>query len=993
MLQIYQNLKFLCLVLLALGFSSLVYGQSMTVTGTVTDKSDGVTLIGVSVLEKGTTNGTITDIDGRYSITVENGAVLIFSYVGYSNQEITVTGSSLNVSMVYQSELLEEIVVIGYGEVKKGDATGSVSSIGKEDFNQGAITSPQELLTGKISGVQVTTDGAPGGGSVIRIRHGSSLSASNDPLIVIDGIPVDNDGISGIANPLSTINPDDIESMTVLKDASATAIYGSRASNGVILVTTKKGKQGTPFTLTYNGLATFYTVSDYIEVLNADEFRSQVNSIYGAESSAASLLGTANTDWQKEILKNSFGQDHSVTATGSADKLPYYVSLGYMDQKGILITSEYKRTTAAVSLNPSLFKDHLKLNVNLKSMFTQSRFADQGSLGSAIVFDPTQNVREEGNDLGGYWEWMQTNGNGRPITIAPVNPVGLLEQREDRSNVSRFMGNFQADYKFHFLPDLRANLNLAFDNSGSNGTINVPLNARSAYDVDANGDIIGGRMNHYSQAKKNQTLDFYLNYTKDITSIKSKIDLTAGYSWQHFYRSNYSYNSNIIQTDVTDGPIRPTEYFLVSFFGRLNYTLADRYLLTATLRNDNSSRFSKDNRAGIFPSVALAWKVKEEGFLRDVNSVSELKLRAGWGVTGQQDILNNNYPYLPLYMWSQSNAMYQFGNQFVYTLRPSGYDENIKWEETTTLNFALDYGFARDRIYGSIEYYIRETDDLINYISVPAGSNLTNYIYTNIGSMENRGVEFSITGRPVSSKNALWEIGLNANYNQNEITKLTLNDSPDYMGVPTGIISGGVGNNIQIHSVGHPMNSFYVYEQVYDENGLPIQGLYVDRDGDGEITEKDKYHYKKPSGDIIYGANTRFTYKSFEISAAGHGSFGNAVYNNVNSSNGSAGSMYNSVGYLINTTVDAKENNFTNYEYFSDYYVEDASFFRIDYVKLGYTFQKLFTDKSSLNLSFTVQNLYTFTNYTGLDPEVFGGIDNNVYPRSRNFIVGLKLSL
>lgn len=992
MLQVYRKMRVICFLLFAIGISSIAYGQNMTVSGTVTDKTDGVTLIGVTVLEKGTTNGTITDIDGKYQISVNPGATLIFTYVGYAQKEMAVSGTSLNVSLDYQSELLEEIVVIGYGEVKKGDASGSVAAISEDDFNQGLISSPQELLTGKVAGVQVTTDGAPGGGSTIRIRGGASLSATNDPLYVIDGIPVDNDGLSGLANPLSTINPDDIASISVLKDASATAIYGSRASNGVIIVSTKRGKKGEDFKLTYNGKGTFYTIPKYLDVLNADQFRNQITDYYGAESSQVALLGTASTDWQKEILENSYGQNHNLSATGAAGNVPYYFSLGYLDQNGILMTSEFKRVTASASLNPSLLQDHLKLNLNMKTMFTNSRFADQGAIGGAVVFDPTKPVRDEGNAYGGYWEWLQDNGN--PITIAPTNPVGLLEQRNDISNVSRYLGNAQADYKFHFLPELRANANLAFDFSSSNGSIKVPIEARSSWDLDSDGNLNGGTMNIYSQTKRNTVFDFYLNYNKDIESINSNLDVTAGYSWQHFYVSNYYRNSNIPQTpeDITED-VSPSEYYLVSFFGRLNYTLAQRYILTATVRNDNSSRFSEENRAGIFPSLALAWKVNEESFLRDVDAISELKLRASWGITGQQDILNY-YPYLASYTWGMNNAMYQFGNQFVYTLRPEGYDENIKWEETTTINFGLDFSFARDRIFGSIETYMKNTEDLLNFISIPAGSNLTNAIYTNIGAMENRGIEFSLTGRPVSTQNSLWEIGFNVNYNQNEITKLSLNDNENYEGVETGGISGGVGNNIQIHSVGFPMNSFYVYEQVYDENGTPIQGLYVDRNGDGQITDADKYRYKKAAADFYYGANTKFSYKNFEVAAAGHGSFGNYVYNNVNSSNGVVGGMSNQAGYLINVTSDALNTNFSNYEYFSDYYIEDASFFRIDYITLSYTFQKLFKEKkSSLNLSFTVQNAFIFTNYSGLDPEVFGGIDNNVYPRSRNFVLGLKLSL
>lgn len=992
MLQVYRKMRNLCLLLMAIGFSTIAFGQKLTISGTVTDKTDGTTLIGVTVLEKGTMNGTITDIDGKYKINVNSGATLVFTYVGYAEQEIAATGTILNVSLDYQSELLEEIVVIGYGEVKKGDASGSVAAISEDDFNQGLISSPQELLTGKVAGVQVTTDGAPGGGSTIRIRGGASLSASNDPLYVIDGIPVDNNGVSGLANPLSTINPDDISSISVLKDASATAIYGSRASNGVIIVTTKRGSKGEPFNFTYNGKGTFYTVNKYLDVLSADEFRTQITDYYGAESNQAALLGTANTDWQKEILQNSFGQDHNLSATGSAGNVPYYFSLGYLDQKGILMTSEFERATAAASINPSLFDDHLNLNFNVKTMFTKSRFANQGALGGAVVFDPTKPVYDEGNAYGGYWEWLQDNGN--PITIAPTNPVGLLEQREDRSNVSRYLGNFQADYKFHFLPELRANVNLAFDVSSSDGRIDVPINARSAWDLNSDGNLNGGTKNYYSQMKRNTVLDFYLNYNKDLESINSNIDLTAGYSWQHFFRGDYYRNSNVPQTpeDITED-YNPSEYYLVSFFGRLNYTLAQRYILTATLRNDNSSRFSKENRAGIFPSVAFAWKVNEESFLKDVDAVSELKLRASWGITGQQDILDDYYPYLARYTWGMNNAMYQFGNQFVYTLRPEGYDENIKWEETTTINFGLDYSFARDRIFGSVEYYMKNTEDMINYISIPAGSNLTNAIYTNIGSMENRGVEFSLTGRPISNQNSLLEIGFNLNYNKNEITKLSLNDNDNYEGVEVGGISGGVGNNIQIHSVGYPMNSFYVYEQVYDENGAPIQGLYVDRNGDGQITDADKYRYHKAAADFFYGANAKFSYKNFEIAAAGHGSNGNYVYNNINSSNGVVGGMSNQAGYLINVTSDALNTNFSNYEYFSDYYIEDASFFRIDYISLAYTFQKLFNEHSSLNVSFTVQNAFLFTNYSGLDPEVFGGIDNNVYPRSRNFVLGLKLNL
>ncbi|HRX96278.1 MAG TPA: TonB-dependent receptor [Bacteroidales bacterium] len=987
------------------------YAQSGTVSGTVTDAAEGEPLPGVTVLIKGTTLGTATDMDGKYSLSVEPNATLVFSYVGFESQEIAVQpNSTVNVSLKMSAEYIDEFVVIGYGVAKKDDATGSVIAVDSKEFNRGAITSPTELVSGKIAGVQITNNGgAPGEGSTIRIRGGSSLSASNDPLFVIDGVPVDDGGVSGMRNPLNTINPNDIETFTVLKDASATAIYGSRASNGVIIITTKKGQKkldgvkGLPVKFEYNGNLSIYTVPKTIDVYGGQEFQSLIEERYPNQTD---LLGYtvggekmyADTDWQDEIYeKSAFGMDHYLSASGVTGKLgpittlPYRISFGYTDQDGVLKTDNIKRTTIAGNLNPSMFDDHLNINLNGKYVNVDNFFANRDAIGAALQYDPTKPATAGGvfeERYGGYWAWLQ-DGSVNPVEQGSANPVALLNQREDKSNVNRFIGNAQLDYKFHFLPELRANLNLGYDRSKSEGTIFVDTTAAFAYDPQTG----GGTNNYYEQEKKNELLDFYLNYVKNIDGINSVIDVMAGYSWQHFYYSNYSINSDVLlnpeRTDTIDDP---TEYYLVSFFGRLNYTYNNKYLLTFTLRNDNTSRFSEDTRAGWFPSVAFGWKIKEESFLADVNSVSQLKLRLGWGITGQQNIGQGNYPYLPRYTTSNQFAQYQLGNLFYYTLRPEGYDADIKWEETTTWNVGLDYGFAKDRIYGSIDYYYRQTNDLINFIPVPAGTNLTNYILTNIGDLENRGVEFSIIGRAIAKDDMFWEVGFNATYNKNEITKLTATDDPDYLGVEAGGISGGVGNNIQMHTVGHPAYSYFVFEQVYDANGKPIQGLYVDRNGDGQITNDDRYHYKDPAADFYFGISSRFNYKNWDFMFSGRANFGNYVYDNVNSENAVYERLYRPEGpYLSNVVTAVSETGFQNPEYLSDYYIKEASFFKMDVITLGYTFANLANDRVKLRLSATVNNAFTITQYEGIDPEISGGIDNRIYPRPRVYSFGLNL--
>jgi iron complex outermembrane receptor protein len=987
---------------MSLLLGNFAMAQQSVLSGKVTDSSSGESLPGVSIVVEGTTIGTITNFDGNFTLNVNKGNAVVFSFVGYKSQRIVVGDQTkLSIALVVDNAELDEVVVIGYGQVKKSDATGAVSTVSSKDFNKGGITSPQDLLVGKSAGTVITTSGgAPGSGATIRIRGGSSMSASNDPLIIIDGFPVSNSGISGLANPLSTINPNDIETFTVLKDASATAIYGSRASNGVILITTKKGVIGKPMKIEYNATMSVNTIPAYMDVLSGDEFRALAldlasKSAVGLNMGSLSRLGQENTNWQKEIYQTAFAHDHNLNISGGLKKMPYRASIGYTNQDGILKTTNMERSTLTIGVDPSFLDNHLKVSLNLKGSYTKQNFGDQGAVGSAVAYDPTQPVMNGNTKFGGYHTWINLsdvlpdgsiNPNGSPNPIGVANPVALLNQTDNRSTVQRSLGNLQLDYKFHFLPELRANMNVGYDYFTTTGHNYASNDAAFTY----RGGI--GRKNDYDQAGKTQLLDFYLNYVKDLESIKSKVDATVGYSWQHFYKDGSSFVRNGDETQVSVDRATSkfiNENYLVSFFGRLNYTFSDRYLFTFTLRDDGSSRFSADTRWGLFPAAAFAWKINDEAFLKNVTAISDMKLRLGWGITGQQDI-GNDYPYLPVYRGSTPTAQYQFGNEFYNTLRPNPYDANIKWEETTTYNIGLDFGFLKNRITGTFDVYKRETKDLLNFIPIPAGSNFSNFLTTNVGNLENKGIELSLSGLVISTKDLSWNVGLNAAYNENKITKLTKTDDPNYTGVDTGGIGGGVGNFIQNQRVGFPSNSFFVFQQVYGSNGMPIEGLYVDRTGTGgTVTSNNlnKYHYKKPAPDYTVGINSRFNYKQFDFSFSGRANIGNYVYNNV-ASGALYSTVYNQSGFYNNIPKQSNNSKFTNTQYFSDFYVENASFFKMDNMSVGYNFEKTLKAR----LSFTVQNVFTITKYTGLDPEVDGGIDNNFYPRPRVFVLGVNLT-
>lgn len=988
-----KQLLILLLLLLFSSFALPAHAQTeITVSGTVFEMDTGLPLPGVNITVKGYTDrGTTTDINGRYSLRAESHEILVFSYVGFLTQEIPVDGrETINIEMRDDVLALEELIVIGYGVQQRGDQTGSVSVVSSRDFNQGAITSPEELFQGRTAGVQVTSNsGAPGDGATIRIRGGSSLAASNDPLIVVDGVPLDDGGIAGMRNPLNAINPNDIESITVLKDASAAAIYGSRASNGVIIITTKRGTPGQALAVNYTGKYSYQTNRNRIDVLSAEEFAQVIEEQFG--ESGTRYLGNESTDWQDAIFRDAFTQDHNLSFTGSYGNTPYRFSVGFSGNQGVLKSSDNNRLSGTLSVTPTFFDDQLRVGISLQGMQERNSFANLGAIGSAVRFDPTKPIRvgSENDPYGGYYTW--TDGAGRPIPIAPANPVALLEQTTDRSTVYRAIGNLKFDYTPEYLPDLTATLNLGVDYSDvGNGEFRVTDQA--AFEDAGN---VRGVIRDYDQRRENELLDLYFNYSAPVSGISSTLDLTAGYSWEHHYERGSTYASNYNTNEVvvvnTDSDYA-TEYYIVSFFGRANYALLDKYLFTATLRQDGTSRFSEDNRWGLFPSFAFAWKMHEERFLSNADFLSELKLRLGYGVTGQQRIGQGNYPYLPRYTFSQNTSRYPFGDEFITTLRPEGYNANLKWEETTTYNIGLDYSINNEQVFGSIELFYRETKDLLNVIPVPAGTNFTNRILSNVGNLDVKGVEFDITGRLLSTANTFWQVNFNATYTTDEITKLTTVDDPGYIGVETGGISGGVGNTVQVHSVGHPRNSFYLFEQVYDQNGMPIEGLYVDRNGDGVINEADKYRTKTPNPDFTFGLSSRFEYKNWDASFAARASFGNYVYNNVASSEGFYSDMLYTQ-YIRNAPRFVLDSNFQNAQFHSDFYLENAAFLRMDNISIGRTFTSPFDDLvSSIRLSATIQNVFVITEYSGQDPEVFGGIDHNRYPRPRTFMLGLNLN-
>ena len=980
-----------------------------TVKGVVVDQTGPV--IGATVVELGTSNGAVTGLDGDYSLNVASADALIeISCIGYTTVSFKASEVPSTVTLSEDTEFLDEVVVIGYGTVKKSDMTGSVSAVKADQLNKGIVTSPAELLTGKSAGVVVTAgDGAPGSGSTIRIRGGSSLNASNDPLIVIDGLPVSNDGISGTSNALASINPNDIETFTVLKDASATAIYGSRASNGVIMITTKKGQSsGRIPHIDADFTASLSQNAKYVDVLDADGLRNLMAKQFGTDSDAYKNLGNANTNWQKEIFQLAQNYEGNVAVSGKAGNekftLPYRVALGYLDNNGTLKTSNMKRGTISVNLAPTLLDNHLTVNLNGKGMNMDTRFANTGAITQAVQYDPTRPVYDK-DGLNGYSWWNYGKGTftvDNCNTMANQNPVALINDKYDVSNAKRFLGNAQFDYKVHGFEDLRFNINLGLDYTYSNGTVDVaPDTEQSMHSTNqqANNHASGYHTN-YNQKKLDQTLEMYADYSH-IWADKHNFDVMAGYSWQHFYNESFSETYKADGTPKSDASYYLSnpytgkgELYLVSFFGRLNYSYDNRYMITATFRADGTSRFS-NNKWGLFPSVALGWNIKNEGFLKDSQEISSLKLRLSYGQTGQQDLGNGYYPTLATYVYNTNACQYFFGNDVFQPITAKGYNADLKWETTTTWNAGLDFGFIDDRLTASVDVYKRYTKDLLNYTPVAAGANLSNYLDANIGDLENTGVELELNAIPVQTRDWSWTLGFNAAWNKTVITRLTTDDERDnYYGVYTGGISGGTGNTIQVHQTGQAPNSFFVYQQVYDEAGKPIEGLYVDRNKDGKIDVADKYCFHKAAPDWTFGFNTQLSWKALTLAISAHSNVGNYVYNNV-MSNGDLLTDLSTNSFINNRYVTAEEHNFQNYaQYWSDMYVTDASFLKIDNITLSYRFKLANVADRDMNLNVfgTVQNAACITGYRGIDPEIFNGIDNNMYPRPRTFILGVKFN-
>lgn len=979
------------LLLLFLSTTATLYAQqTVTVTGAVKSASDQLGIPGVSVLLKGSAIGTVTNTDGSFSLKVPGGSgVLIFTFIGYKTEEVAIPQSRvLNVMLNEDAAKLNEVVVVGYGTTRKQDLTGSVAVVTAKDFQKGSITTPEQMLSGKVSGVAITSNsGQPGSGSTIRIRGGSSLSASNDPLIVIDGVLLENSVIGGASNPLSFINPNDIESFTVLKDASAAAIYGARASNGVLIITTKKGLAG-ELKIGFNSVNSITKLGKQVDVLSADQLREIINK--NGSAAQKEQLGQFNTNWQDLIYQDGFASDNNLSISGGIKNLPYRLSLGYQNQSGVLRTDKLEKTSAAVVFNPTFFDKHLKLDINLKGSVQQARFANQAAIGAAVSFDPTQAVYTNRPDFNGYWEWLDSSTPSGLVNLVGRNPLGLLQQREDRSNPYRSIGNVQLDYKFHFLPELRANLNMGYDVATGKGTVFVNQNAAEQINR-------MGINNRYKQNRANTLVDFYLNYVKEFASIKSRVDATAGYSYNDYQTKFYNFadfdaNGNKIANSDPDFPFNTPQNRLISYFARLNYNYDERFLLTATLRRDGSSRFGPSYKYGYFPSVALAWTLKNESFLKDNKLISALKLRMSYGITGQQEGIGN-YGYLSTYGLSTPNASYQFGDTFYQMYRPTAYIPDIKWEETATTNIGLDAGILNNRITGSLELYRRKTSDLLNQIPQPAGTNFSATAIINVGDMLNEGVELSLNFVPIQRPDFEWNFSLNATYNKNTITNLTvIPNDPNYKGFPSGTIAGGVsGQYAFINAVGAPKSTFNLLQQVYDPSGKPIEGIYVDQNGDGLITENDLTKGKSADPKLFLGFSNNMTYKKWNLSFTMRANLGNYLYNNSFSQRGNLTQVLGTA-ILLNASPNYLVTNFKGQQLLSDYYVENASFLRMDNVNLGYKFGTILKNKASLQLNASVQNVFVITKYKGLDPEVPSGVDNNLYPRPRVFSLGLNLN-
>jgi iron complex outermembrane receptor protein len=993
-------IKYVFLLFFVISATTL-FAQTGVISGKVLDETNQP-LPGATVTVKGTQKSTGTDASGNFRLTgIANGTVTLqISFLGYTTAEKTVAVSgnvSVSVSLRPQANDLNEVVVIGYGTEKKKDLTGSIATVTAKDFNTGDVTTPEQLIQGKVAGVSIiSNDGSPGSGSQILIRGGASVNGSNQPLIVVDGVPLSNDNIAGASNPLDLINPNDIASFSILKDASAAAIYGNRASNGVIIITTKKGKAGKPV-INFSTQLSVSKITKEAPILTPSQFRSYIQA--NGDSAQIAQLGTANTDWQKEIYQTAVSNDNNLSVSGTSGFLPYRVSVGYDDQNGVLKTNTLNRYTVGLNLSPSFFTDHLKVDLNFLGSQQKERFPNYGAIGSANSFNPTDPVYSGNGNFGGYYEILDPTAADGLKSLAPLNPLGLLEEEQNRSTTYRGIGSLALDYKLHFFPDVHVNVSYGYDGSNGSGYNDFPAYAASQFPgtKDANGVLQQGSNTKYKSTVGNSTFDAHLSYAHDFKSAKSHVDAVAGYSQQDFSTTTYNY-----PTYFGNGEVNPTtiptyatgigQYDLTSVYGRLNYAYDDKYLLTGTVRSDVSTRFAPGIRTATFPSVAGAWVLSNEDFLKGNTTLTNLKLRVGWGKTGNEDGIGD-YEYLSDYSLSATTAQYQLGNTFYQYLRPGAFYPGRTWEQTATTNAGIDYGFLNGRISGSIDVYYRTTEHLLATISEPALTNFANTIIANVGNMQDKGVEFNITGELIQTKDISWTANINMTINRNKITNLTLINGESTSGLQTGGISGGVGTTIQINQVGYTKYSFYTYQQVYGANGKPLEGVYVDRNGDGIINSADLVVNHSPDPQEYFGFNSDFRYKKWSIGFSARANLGNYVYNNVASSTGIQTNFLNGLGIIENGSNSVLKSGFTSAQYLSDYYLENASFFRMDNTHIGYNFGKVFKNTGDLKITGNVQNVFVITKYTGVDPESTTGIDNNSYPRPRTYTLGLNLTL
>ena len=976
--------SFLLVALLLMGCLQLL-AQTRTIKGDVTDAQNGEALIGATVTVEGEKGGTVTDFDGNFSLQVSSSAKKIkVSYIGYIDKVLAIS-ENMNVKLESDSKALADVVVIGYGTARKSDLTGSVATVKAKDFNKGLVSSPEQLINGKVSGVQIMSNsGSASAGSTIRVRGGASLNASNDPLIVLDGVPLEQGGISGnSSNFLSMINPSDIESMTVLKDASSTAIYGSRASNGVIIITTKKGQQG-GLKVNFNTTNSVQTRAQMVDMLDYDDFVSVINK-YGT-ANQKSLLGDAHTDWNDEVYRTAFGTDNNLSLAGSIGKfLPFRASVGYYNQSGLVRKDNVERWTGNIVLTPSFFQDHLKLTINAKGTLNNNSFNAGGAVWAAATFNPTIPVYSGSSNYGGYNEAL--DADGYPVNAGVRNPRGLVDQYDSKSKVSRFIGSMDVDYKVHFLPDLKLHATLGADYAKGDGTVYVPAEAASAFNKDAS--LSGNDYKYGPQKNENRLLTLYANYAKYFENIKSNVDVTAGYDYQYWKSSTPEYFTKSA-AGTTLSTVKASDYrhVLLSYYGRINYSFDGKYLLTATMRRDASSRFSKDNRWGTFPSVALGWTLIEEPWLKDNKVLSNLKLRASYGVTGQQDGIGN-YNYLPVYTSSVTGAEALINGNYITTYRPEAYVENLKWETTTSWNFGLDFGFLNGRIGGAIDFYTRKTKDLLASVPTAAGTNFSKTILTNVGNVDSKGIEISLNATPIQTKDWEWNLSYNFTWQNMKVKNLSLVQGGSQTNVKVGPSIDAY--QFQVLSEGYEPYMFYVYHQLYDpETGKPIEGAYADLNGDGEINDADLYRYHSPAPKYIMGLSTSLRYKQFTLGMSFRANIDNYVYNGMGMSTGAWETVSYNNSQLNNLNASFLKTGFKTRQYLSDYYVENASFLKLDNLSLSYNVGKI-SKWASLTVSAMVQNVFCITGYSGTDPEVPNGMDNSFYPRPRTYSVSLGL--